>query len=193
LTPAQHEERRLAAAGLFRRCQAGQLSQAAIAQQFGVSRQSVSRWFREWQRAGRARLKARPKTGRRAAIDAAAWAQLAAILAQGATAAGFDTERWTLRRIAVVAARELGIRHHFRSFSRILHAHGWTPQVPAVQAKERDEALVRAWLKRDWPALTKELSARGAVLPAWTKRVTRFGPASGPHGRRAGTHRSSAA
>lgn len=177
LTAAQREERRLTAAALFPRCRAGQLSQAEIARRFGVSRQSVARWYDIWAAGGRAGLRARPKPGRPAALDEAAWAQLAAILAGGAQAAGFDTERWTLRRIAEVAERELGVRHHFRSFSRILRAHGWTPQRPAVQARERDEAVVRAWLRRDWPALTKELAARGARLPAWTRRVTRFGPA----------------
>jgi transposase len=183
LTAAQLEERRLAAARLFPRCRAGRLSQSEIARDLGVSRQSVSRWYAAWQSDGRAALKARPKTGRPAGIDDAAWARLAAVLAKGAAAAGFDTERWTLRRIAEVAERELGVRHHFRSFSRVLHARGWTPQRPAAQAKERDETLVRAWLKRDWPALTKELGARGAALPSWTRRVTRFGPASAPPGR----------
>ena len=173
LTPAQREERRLAAARLFAR---GRRDLAEIARQLGVSRQSVSRWFSTWADQGRAGLKARPKTGRPPALDAAGWARLQPILAGGAMAAGFDTERWTLRRIAVVAERELGVRHHFRSYSRILRAHGWTPQRPSVQAKERNEALVRAWLRRDWPALTKELSARGAALPSWTRRVTRFGP-----------------
>jgi len=56
-------------------------------------------------------------------------------------AGGFDTERWTRRRIAVLAERELGVRLHFRAYWQILRAHQWTPQVPAVQAKERDEAL----------------------------------------------------
>ena len=193
LTAAQREERRLAAAALFPRCRAGRLSQAEIARRFGVSRQSVSQWYTAWVVAGRAGLRARPKTGRPAEIDDATWTALAALLARGARAAGFDTERWTLRRVAAVAERELGVRHHFRSFSRILHARGWTPQRPAVQAKERDEALVRAWLKRDWPALTKELGTRGAPLPSWTRRVTRFGPASAPRGRRPAAHPSSAA
>ena len=183
LTPAQLEERRLAAARLFPQCRAGRLSQSEIARDLGVSRQSVSRWYAAWGAAGRVALKARPKTGRPAQIDDATWARLAAVLAKGAVAAGFDTERWTLRRIAQVAAREFGVRHHFRSFSRVLHAHGWTPQRPAVQAKERNEPLVRAWMRRDWPALTKELGARGAALPSWTRRVTRFGPASAPPGR----------
>ena len=173
LTPAQHEERRLVAARLFAR---GRRDLAEIARQLGVSRQSASRWFATWTAEGRAGLRTRPKTGRRPAIDAAGWARLQPILSAGAMAAGFDTERWTLRRVAAVAERELGVRHHFRSYARILRAHGWTPQRPAVQARERNDALVRAWLKRDWPALTKELGARGASLPSWTRRVTRFGP-----------------
>lgn len=173
LTPAQREERRLAAARGFTR---GRRDFAEIGRELGVSRQSVSRWFATWAEAGRAGLTARPKTGRRPALDAEGWERLARILAAGAVAAGFDTERWTLRRVAAVAAREVGVRHHFRSYSRLLHAHGWTPQRPAVQAKERNEVLVRAWLKRDWPALTKELGARGASLPSWTRQVTRFGP-----------------
>ncbi len=190
LTPAQLEERRLAAARLF---QTGKWSQAEIAQRLGVSRQSVSRWYQAWDEAGRAGLRRRPHTGRVPEIDDASWARLTAVLARGALAAGFDTERWTLRRIAVVAERELGVRLHFRSFWQILRAHQWTPQVPVVQAKERDETLVRAWLKRDWPALKKELAARGAVLPSWTRRVTRFGPRSALPGRRRDIRRCSAA
>lgn len=181
LTPAQREERRLVAARLFAR---GRRDLAEIGRRLGVSRQSVARWFAAWAAHGRAGLKARPKTGRRPALDAAGWARLQPILVAGAMAAGFDTERWTLRRIAAVAERELGVRYHFRSYSRLLRTNGWTPQRPAVQARERDEALVRAWLKRDWPALTKELGARGAALPSWTRRVTRFGPRSAPPGRR---------
>jgi transposase len=173
LTPAQREERRLAAARLFAR---GRRDLAGVARELGVSRQSVSRWFAAWADAGRAGLRARPKTGRRPALGAAGWARLQPILAAGAVAAGFDTERWTLRRVAAVAEREVGVRYHSRSHSRIPRARGWTPQRPAVQARERDEALVRAWLRRDWPALTKELSARGAALPSRTRRVTRFGP-----------------
>jgi transposase len=190
LTPAQLEERRLAAARLFR---TGRHSQAEIARRLGVSRQSVARWYQAWTAQGRAGLKRRPHPGRPPRLDAASWARLAAILGRGARAAGFDTERWTLRRIAVVAARELGMPYHFRSWWSLLRAHDWTPQRPAVQARERDEALIAAWLRRDWPALTKELAARGASLPSWTRRVTRFGPASAPRGHPKATRPCSAA
>lgn len=148
LTVARREERRLVAARLFAR---GRRDLAEIARELGVSRQSVSRWFATWAEAGRAGLKARPKTGRRPEIDAAGWARLPSILSAGAMAAGFDTERWTLRRVAAVAERELGVRHHLRSYSRILRAHDWTPQRPAVQAWEWDEALCACHLTSEKP------------------------------------------
>jgi len=61
LTTAQREERRMAAARLFR---AGGLSAAEIARQLGVTRAAVSRRHAAWRQGGAARLAARPKTGR---------------------------------------------------------------------------------------------------------------------------------
>lgn len=177
LTAEQQEERRLAAAKVFPQCRAGRLTQAEIARACGVSPQTISRWYALWQREGRAALHQRPKTGRPCRLDAAQWEQLAGLLARGAVAAGFDTERWTLRRIAVVVERELGLRYHFRSLGRVLRAHGWSPQRPATRARERNEALIRAWLARDWPRIKKGLVAAGGSLPSWTKRVSRIGPA----------------
>jgi putative transposase len=174
LTPAQLEQRRLEAARLLR---GGRLSAAAVARRLGVSRQSVSRWRRALAAGGRRGLARRPHTGRRPRLTTRQWDRLAALLARGATAAGFDTERWTLRRIAAVVRREFGVRYHFRSLGRLLHARGWSPQRPPTRAKERDDALVAAWVARDWPRIKRGLAASGQRLPSWTRRVTRFGRA----------------
>jgi transposase len=101
-TPGQLEERRLAAAALLRR---GRLTQAAVARRLGVSRTSVSRWAAALRRRGRRGLRAQPKAGRPPRLDARAWARLGRLLARGALAAGFETERWTLRRIAAPSLR----------------------------------------------------------------------------------------
>lgn len=190
MTPAQLEVRRREGARLL---QAGKLKPSAIARELGVSRQTVSRWQQLVTCVGRAGLKRRPHTGRRPRLTDRQWQRLACILSHGATAAGFDTARWTLRRIAAVVEEELGVRYHFRSLSRVLRAHGWSPQRPTTRALERNEALIAAWLRHDWPRIKKGLVEAGGSLPSWTKQVTRFGPASAPRGRRAATHRSSAA
>jgi len=190
LTPAQQEERRLAAAARFPAIRAGRSSQAAVAREFGVSRAAVCQWYEAWGTSGRSALRARPKSGRPPQLTGRQWQRLRTILLRGARAAGFDTERWTLPRIAAVVRREFGVRYHPRALSPALKAHGFTVQRPATQARERDEDLVRAWLRHDWAGVKKELVATGARLPSWTRRVTRFGPASSRRGRSRGTRPS---
>lgn len=186
-TGDQLEERRLAAARLLR---AKRLSQAEIARELGVSRVSVTRWKQQLERKGIRGLRRRRVPGRPSSLTSTQWRQLLRILRRGAQAAGFETERWTGRRIAVVIRREFAISYHVHSVSRALRAHGWSPQRPIPRAKERDEALIAAWLKRDWPRIKRGLAVAGASLPSWTKRVTRFGPASEPPGRPSAARRS---
>jgi transposase len=172
LTPAQLEERRLAAAALLRQ---GRLTQAAIARHLGVSRASVSRWAAALHQQGRRALRARPKSGRPPRLDARAWTRLDRLLARGALAAGFDTERWTLRRIAALIEREFGARYHARYLERPLKAHGFSVQRPATQAKERDELVIALWPKRDWVALKKRRGGSSARFSSWTRPATASG------------------
>jgi transposase len=67
----------------------------------------------------------------------------------------FETERWTLRRIAALIRREFGVRYHPRYLERPLKAHGFTAQRPATRAKERDERAIAAWRRREWVAIKK--------------------------------------
>ena len=173
LTTAQREERRMAAARLFR---AGGLSDAEIARQLGVTRAAVSRWHAAWRQGGAARLAARPKTGRPPRLSAAQWQRLAVVIERGARAAGFDTERWTLRRIAAVIARQFGVRYHPRSLERPLKAHGFSVQRPATRARERDEYVIARWPTHEWVALKKR-RVRVAGPSSWS---TRLGTPSAP-------------
>jgi transposase len=188
LTPTQLEARRLEAARLLR---AGGLRPAEIARRLGVSRQAVHQWQQALEQGGRRALRRRPHTGRPSQLDGPKWRHLRAVLRRGALSAGFETERWTLRRIRAAVWRECGVRYHYRSLGRILRAHGWTPQRPPIRAKERDEALIKAWLERDWPRIKRGLVGAGASLPSWTKQVSRFGPESPRRGRRSATRPSS--
>src|SRR5919112_3907456 len=106
LTPGQMEERRLVAARLLRQ---GRLSQAQIARQLGTSRASVSRWAAPLAHEGRRGLEARPIPGRSPCLDEKDWTRLGRLLDQGAVAAGFATERWTLKRIAALIEREFQV------------------------------------------------------------------------------------
>src|SRR5207253_5327875 len=60
------EHRRKRAARLFA---AGRLILAAIARELRVSRQSVSRWYRDWRRGGRAALRGAGRAGRKPRLN----------------------------------------------------------------------------------------------------------------------------
>jgi len=98
-------------------------------------------------------------------LTAQQWQELLDVLAQGATRSGFATERWTLPRVRAVIGSRFGVAYHVDYLSARLRDLGWTAQVPAVRARERDEGLIRAWLDRDWPRIKKRPGVRGPTSP----------------------------
>ena len=143
--------------------QAGRLSQAEIARRMGVSRMAVSQWAKQLRQHpdDLASLKSRPRPGRPPRLTAGQWQHVLQRLTQGALRAGFETERWTLQRIRALIVVEFGVHYHAHYLARRLKALRWSPQEPAVYARERDEALVQAWLTRDWRRIKKRPAARG--------------------------------
>jgi transposase len=180
LTSEQMEERRLAGATLLRQ---GRLSQAQIARRLGVSRASVCRWAATLAEEGLHGLEARPIPGRSPRLDEKAWARLGRLLDRGAMAAGFATERWTLKRIAALIEREFGVRYHPRYLERPLKAHGFSVQRPATRAKERDELVIAVWPKRDWVALKKRRSGSTARSFSGMRPATASAPGQARPGR----------
>lgn len=129
--------------------------QAEVAHALAVSRQSVSRWYQQWQDGGTAALRAAGRAGRKPRLSARQLGQVEVALRRGASAHGFGTELWTLPRVAQVITRQTGVRYHPGHVWRILRALHWTLQRPARRAAERDEAAIRQWVHTRWPGVKK--------------------------------------
>jgi transposase len=157
LTPAQKAERRAEGGRLLR---AGKLSQHAIAVHLGVSDAAVSQWQHKLAQGGLRALARHRPTGRPPKLRAAQQKHLVRLLKRGAVAAGFPTERWTQERVQQVIAREFQVHYHPDYVGPLLHRLGWSVQKPEAYARERDEALIQAWLSRDWPRIKKSAAAQ---------------------------------
>lgn len=157
LTRAQLEERRRLGAQLLRQ---GKLSQAEIARRLGVSRSAVSQWASQLAQDGPRQLQRRTSKGRPAKLTNEQKHTLLRLLKRGARNAGFPTERWTLQRIQALIQCEFQVTYHPTYVARLLKQLGWSAQVPLPRAKERDEALIRAWLTHDWPRIKKSAAHR---------------------------------
>jgi putative transposase len=151
------EERRMEGGRLLR---AGALSQTEIARQLNVSRASVSVWAKKVNKEGLRGLRKRKAVGSQSKLTKAQKQKLKRLLDRGALACGFSTDRWTLARVAELIQHEFDVRYHPNYLNRLLASLGFSPQKPLPQAVEQDEALVRAWLKQDWPRIKKGAAAR---------------------------------
>ena len=101
-------------------------------------------------------------------------------------AAGFASERWTLKRIAALIEREFGVHYHPGYLERPLKAHGFSVQRPATRATERDDLVIAVWPKRDWVALNKRRAGSTGRWSSGTRPATASGSGRARPGRDVG-------
>lgn len=152
------EQRRFKAFGLLHKG----MSEAEVARQVGVHRQSVNRWAKQIEEQGRAGLKQAGRAGRKPRLGEADCKRLEDRLKRGAEALGYETKLWTLERVAELIERDFGVKYHAGHVGWLLKKLGWSCQRPTGRAVERDEPAIKRWKKRRWPELKKKPSARGA-------------------------------
>ena len=146
---ARREQVRLAAAEMI---EAG-ASDREIAKRFRVSRMSVNRWRRALAAGGREALASKGAGGAQCKLTPAQVAELEAVLDAGPAAAGYADQCWTLARVAEQVWRRFGVEYTLAGMDVLLHRLGWTVQVPARRAAERDEEKIARWREDTWPVI----------------------------------------
>jgi transposase len=155
------EARRLRAAELF----AAGVSQAEVARQLDVTRQSAHRWHARWKAGGTQALTSRGPTGYATRLTSQDLQRLAELLLAGASVHGFTGDLWTVSRITQLIAREFGVHYHPSHVWWLLrHRLGRSPQRPIRRARERDQAAIDRWVATDWPRIKQNARRRSACL-----------------------------
>jgi transposase len=146
---ARREQVRLAAAEMI---EAG-ASDREVAKRFRVSRMSANRWRRVLAAGGRVALASKGAGGARCKLAPGQVSELEAVLDAGPAACGYEDQCWTLARISDQAWRRFGVEYTLAGMDLLLHRIGWSVQVPARRAAERDEAAIAAWKEETWPVI----------------------------------------
>jgi transposase len=119
-------------------------------------------------------LPSRGPTGPDPKLSAAQLARVEQALLQGAQANGFDTDLWTLERVAVVITQLTGVRYHPGHVWVILRRRlGWTLQRPERRASERDEEPIARWVAHEWPRIKKGPPQKRPGSSSTTNRPSR--------------------
>jgi transposase len=145
--------------------------QVDVAGALGVSRPTVSGWYRLWSQGGRAALAGAGRAGRRPRLTDGQLDEVAAALLRGPRANGFTTDLWTLGRVAEVIETTTGVRYGQTQTWEILRQRlGWTRQRPARRALERDDENIARWVKEQWPRIKAGPGGAGRGSSSKTSR-----------------------
>ncbi|MFF9127997.1 winged helix-turn-helix domain-containing protein [Streptomyces sp. NPDC014889] len=162
------EELRLQAAERFTRGEAS----SVIAKDLRVSVRSVQRWRQAWDEGGPRALRSQgPVSLPR--LSEKQFTQLEAELAKGPAAHGWEDQRWTLSRVKTVIGRRFHLTYTIQGVRKLLVRNGWSCQVPARRAMERNDDAVAGWVKEVWPCAE---GSRWPVAPGSSSRTKRASP-----------------
>ncbi len=139
-------------------------TQRDIAEALGVGRPAVSQWLTAASQGGPDALRSRLRIGPAGKLLPGQRYLIADFLWHGAEAYGFRGDFWTCDRVAKVIKEEFGVEYHAGHVSRILKEIGWTPQVPIVQAIQRDEEAIQRWRDEVWPVLKRRATRQRRTL-----------------------------
>src|SRR3982751_4130485 len=128
-------------------------SDREVAARFRVTRMSANRWRRALAEGGRPALASKGAGGARCRLSRAQLDELQVLLDAGPATWGWPDQCWTLPRIAEVVHTRFGVDYTLPGVDLRLHRMGWSVQVPARRAAERDEERISAWREETWPAI----------------------------------------
>jgi len=150
-TPFEYRQRvRLQAAEMFEKGR----SDREMAIGLGTTRKTVSLWRRDWRERGTDGLTI-GTPGRKARLTEEQWQEIAQALLEGPRAQGYETELWSLGRIADLIHRKTGVSYHPCHVWKLLKRLNWSWQKPERRAKERDEEEIARWKAEEWPRIKR--------------------------------------
>jgi len=123
---------------------------AVVAKELRVHVRSVQRWRVAWAKGGLAALASKGPPSH-PQLSAEQFVVLEAELERGPVAYGWPDQTWTLSRIKTVIGRRFHKSYTVQGVYYLLVRNGWSHQVPARRAVERDEAGIAGWVKDTWP------------------------------------------
>ena len=94
---------------------------------------------------GREALASKGAGGATCKLTKAQVAGLEEVLDAGPAACGYTDQYWTLARVAEQVWRPSGVQYTLAGMDVLLHRVGWTVEVPARRAAERDEDKIARW------------------------------------------------
>jgi len=141
-------------------------TQLAVADMFGISRQSLSKWLKAYRAHGFNALKAKPR-GRPTGGTLKPWqaAQIVkAIKDRHPNQLTLPFYLWTRDAVCQLIENRFGIQLSVWTIGRYLKRWGFSPQKPVRRAYEKNDTVVQQWLTEKYPAIRHQAKQEKATI-----------------------------
>lgn len=135
---------------------------SVIAAKLGVDRKTVYNWSMRMEKG--IDWKNRKQKGAKSRLSPEQKGKLKKIIDSGPGEYGYDTDIWTLKRIAEVIQNEFGVEYNTTYVWQILRAMNYSAQMPLATAMEKNPEYVESWLRDQYPEYLKEAQERKALI-----------------------------
>ncbi len=143
----------------------------------GVHLRTVQKWKVLHNQKGDAGLASKPPLGRMPKLTNRQIQTVLGWFRRSPMEFGYATELWTSRRVGDLIKKTFGVTFSSNYLCRWLTARDITPQKPKRQARQRDEARIKDWVRNDWPRLVKKGQSKTPVS-CWSMRPAACSPPS---------------
>lgn len=127
-----------------------------IAKSFGVTRQAVYRWFRNYDDEGPIGIQSSTGKGRQPHLAEEQLLELCRLLRQPASNLGYTTDLWSGTKVRHLIKNSFGIEYHQKHIPRLLRRLGLWLVFPERRALEQDSKEVKKWKLRRLPKILAE-------------------------------------
>ena len=132
------------------------VSQAQAAREGRVSTVSVCTWVALYRQGGQDALRVKSPPGRPRGLTDKQARDVVRCILRGAKAHGWETDLWTLPRIAQLIKQRHRVDYHPDHLSRLMRQWKLSWQKPATCPIERDQTAIDHWIAHDWKRIKKK-------------------------------------
>jgi len=140
------------------------IPKSTVAEAFGVSRLTIYRWLKRFEEDGTKGLQRKSGSGRPRKLEELTEGELKAIVLEGASHFGFETDLWTVGRLRRVITEKFSVELSKNTVWRRLHDAGLTYQKPEREYYEIDEETRKKWLRYEVPKIRRCVKKHRGIL-----------------------------
>jgi transposase len=147
-----------------RRVQGGE-SPEVVGKAIGINRTTIYDWISKYRAGGWDALRSRPTPGAKPKIDGKQMEWIFNTVTQkNPQQMKFEFALWTREMIQHLIKQKFEIKLSLKAVGRLLSQLGLTCQKPLYKAIQKDESLVKAWLKKIYPGIKSRASKEKADI-----------------------------